>query len=61
MRRYGKTENTPVTTGLASEDKIEILSGLAEGDQVVVSQAKAQTTGTAKSGGGGGMIPGLGR
>ena len=56
----GQTKNAPITTGLATEDKIEILSGLAEGDQVVASQSKAQSTGAA--GGGGGMrIPGLGR
>lgn len=54
----GQVQNVPVTTGLASDDKIEILSGLSEGDQVVASQAKSQT---ASSGGkGGGMIPGLG-
>lgn len=54
----GKNQNTPVTTGITSEDKIEILSGLAEGDQIVASSAKAQTSGAAKSGG---MIPGMGR
>jgi len=54
----GKTENTPVTTGITGEDKIEILSGLTEGEQVVVSSAKTQTPGAGKSGG---MIPGLGR
>ena len=55
----GKNQNTTVTTGITSEDKIEIVSGLAEGDQVVASSAKAQTPGAPKSGGG--MIPGMGR
>ena len=55
----GKTQNTVVTTGITGDNKIEILSGLAEGDQVVASAAKAQTTNATK--GGGGMIPGMGR
>lgn len=38
----GVTRNAPVTTGLMGEDKVEILSGVAEGDQVVLAQAKAQ-------------------
>lgn len=58
--KNGKTQNTPVTTGITGDDKIEILSGLTESDQVVVSSAKAVASGTAK-GGGGGMIPGMGR
>jgi len=54
----GKTQNTLVTTGISGDNKIEILSGLTEGDQVVSSSAKASSA--AKSGGGG-MIPGMGR
>jgi HlyD family secretion protein len=59
----GQLQNVPVTTGLASDEKIEILSGLSEGDQVAASQAKSQTTSNGGQGGGkgGGMIPGLGR
>ncbi len=58
VEKDGKTQNAPVTTGLASEDKIEILSGLEEGDSIVVSQAKAPLTNGGKGGGG---IPGMGR
>jgi len=58
----GKTQNAPVTTGIASDTKIEILSGLTEGQQVLASQAKTQST-TSTQGGGGGrsIIPGMGR
>lgn len=38
----GGTRNAAVTTGLMGEDKVEILSGVAEGDQIVVAQAKSQ-------------------
>jgi HlyD family secretion protein len=37
----GKVENINVTTGLASEDKVEILNGLTDGDQILLPQAKA--------------------
>ncbi len=37
----GKIENINVTTGLSNEDKVEITSGLADGDQIVLPQAKA--------------------
>jgi HlyD family secretion protein len=57
----GKIKNTPVATGLATEDKIEILSGLVEGDQIVASQAKPQTPSGGQGGGRGGIIPGMGR
>ncbi len=53
----GKQEKRTVTTGLTSDEKIEIVSGLVEGDQVVVSPAKTQATSAPK---GGGMIPGMG-
>ncbi len=36
----GKIENINVTTGLSNEDKVEITSGLADGDQIVLPQAK---------------------
>lgn len=62
MVQNGKSQNTPVTTGIAGENKIEIVSGLAEGDQVIASQVKAQSTSGAQGNkGGGGMIPGMGR
>lgn len=58
----GQVQNIPVTTGIASDEKIEIVSGLSEGDQVVAVQAKSQSTSSGQGGGkGGGMIPGLGR
>jgi HlyD family secretion protein len=37
----GKMENINVTTGLAGEDKVEILSGLTDGDQILLPQNKA--------------------
>jgi hypothetical protein len=36
----GKVENINVTTGLSGEDKVEIISGLADGDQIVLPQTK---------------------
>jgi len=56
----GKAQSTLVTTGITGDNKIEILSGLTEGDQIVASSAKAQATSGASKGGGG-MIPGMGR
>lgn len=58
----GKTQNTLVTTGITGDDKIEILSGVTEGEQVLATQVKPQSTsGTQGNKGGGGMIPGMGR
>lgn len=53
----GQTRNAPITTGLMSDDKVEVLSGLAEGEHIVVAQPKAQA---AKSGSGG-MFRGSGK
>ncbi len=53
--KNGKTENTPVTTGITGDNKIEILSGLVDGDQVIASSPKAQTSGATR---GGGILPG---
>lgn len=39
--KNGHPQNVNVTTGLMSDEKIEIISGLADGDQVMVSQTKA--------------------
>lgn len=52
QRGGGKTENVPVTIGLNGEDRVEITSGVQEGDQVVLTQIKGtatapQTSGTA--------------
>lgn len=59
-RSTGKTEDLPVTTGLSGEDRIEVTSGVSEGDQVVVAQVKASAASTQQRQGGGG-IPGMRR
>lgn len=55
--RNGKEEQVTVTTGIAGDAKIEILSGLVAGDQVIASAAKSSAANGAK----GGSIPGMGR
>lgn len=51
MGENGQTKNVPVTTGSTGEDRIEIISGLDDGDKVVIAQVKTQTpTNTQKSG-----------
>jgi HlyD family secretion protein len=40
VMKNGQPENVNVATGLTSDDRVEITSGLQDGDQVVVSQAK---------------------
>jgi len=52
--KNNNTQNTPVTTGITGDSKIEILSGLSEGDEIVASSAKTQTTKSTQ----GGMMPG---
>lgn len=42
LETAGKQQNMTVTTGLASEDRIEIVSGLHDGDQIVMPQSKIQ-------------------
>lgn len=44
QRGGGKTENVPVTIGLNGEDRVEITSGVQEGDQVVLTQIKGAAT-----------------
>ena len=46
--KNGQPQNTAVTTGLASDDKIEITKGLKEGDQIILPQTKqtGQPTGS---------------
>ena len=46
--RDGQTEQVKITTGMAAEDKIEVVKGLQDGDIIILPQAKAST-------GGGGM------
>lgn len=45
----GIAQNAPVQIGLSDDEKVEILSGLNEGDSVVVPAAKAKTTTTSNS------------
>lgn len=61
MNPQGKNENVAVTTGLMSEDKVEILSGLSEGDTVLLQQTKPQTASSSTPAGASGMFRGLGR
>ncbi|MBC8014317.1 MAG: efflux RND transporter periplasmic adaptor subunit [Sporomusaceae bacterium] len=49
----GKNQNTTVITGITGEDRIEILSGLGEDDQVLASTAKTQMPSNAS----GAMMP----
>ena len=57
----GQTQNVPVTTGNTGDDRVEIISGINEGDKVVIAQVKTQSTGQTGSQqgprqGGGGSI-----
>jgi HlyD family secretion protein len=54
--KNGTEQATTVTTGITGEAKIEILSGLVEGDQVVAAMTKGQTSNSPKGPG----IPGMG-
>lgn len=49
-------QSVKVTTGLTSDDKIEILSGLKAGDTVILPQAKGQAAGGLGGPGGGSNI-----
>ncbi len=54
----GQTGNVPITTGNTGDDRVEITSGLNEGDKVVVAQPKTQSQTTSgqqgsRQGGGG--------
>ena len=41
----GQTRNDPITTGNTGDDRVEIISGLNEGDKVVLTQIKVQSPG----------------
>lgn len=40
----GKTQNANVQLGLASDDRVEVAGGLKDGDQILLSATKPQTT-----------------
>ena len=42
----GTQQNTPVSIGLSDDEKIEIRSGLSEGDSIILPASKARTTTT---------------
>jgi hypothetical protein len=49
VQRDGRAHWRPVTIGLASNESVEIIDGLAEGDQVVVPVDRKQSmTGSRK-------------
>lgn len=57
VMKIGQPQNVTVTTGLTSEDRIEITGGLADGDQVVISsQPKPQQQQQQRGGMGGGLL-----
>lgn len=54
----GKTEQVPVTTGIYSDEYVEILSGLEAGDKVTITYtAQKSTSSNQKQGGPGGGRP----
>lgn len=54
----GKTEEVPVTTGIYSDEYVEILSGLEAGDKVSITYtAQKSTSNTQRQGGPGGRPP----
>lgn len=61
VKNDGKTENVPIKTGLVGDDRVEVTSGLNEGDQVIMAVAKTQTSATPQGGGGIGLGRGMGR
>jgi RND family efflux transporter MFP subunit len=59
LMKNGESETVPVITGLSTDDRIEILEGLKEGDQIVLSQRQSSASsnpglGMMIGGGGGG-------
>jgi len=57
--KNGVEQRTAVTTGITGEAKIEILSGVMEGDQVIASVAKSSTANVQKGMPGPGPGPGI--
>ena len=54
VQRDGQSVQTRVSTGLTNDQSVEVLSGLKEGDVVVLNQTTTRQTG----GGGPGFGPG---
>jgi HlyD family secretion protein len=48
--RNGKSENVTVTTGLVGEDRVEITSGIGEGEQIVLAQTQTKPQASQSSG-----------
>jgi len=60
MMRNEQPQNMPVVTGLIGEDRVEVVSGVNEGDQILLSQTKTaepKAGGTSSSG----RLPGMPR
>ena len=55
----GTTENRPVTTGIYSDEYVEILDGVDEGDKLSITYKAAAATTTKSSGGGHPGGPGM--
>ncbi|MDF2501632.1 MAG: efflux transporter, family, subunit [Anaerosporomusa subterranea] len=49
--RNGKSEDMIVTTGLVGEDRVEITSGVSEGEQIVLAQAQSKQKAATQSSG----------
>lgn len=56
VMRDGQPEQVKITTGMASEDRIEVVSGLKPGDMIVLPQAKTGAGGVPGGMGGAGMF-----
>jgi HlyD family secretion protein len=56
----GQTKNVPITTGLANDEKVEVVSGLSDGDQLVAPQAKKDAAQSKNAAGGMNLLRGIG-
>jgi multidrug efflux pump subunit AcrA (membrane-fusion protein) len=54
----GRTERTPVTVGIQGDSTTEIVSGVGEGDQLVVSTGTVSSSAATRTGTGGGSFTG---
>lgn len=57
VRENGKQENIKIVTGITGDGRVEVVSGLVEGDKVVTSQTAQQTKQTGTGQRSGGMMP----